>query len=188
MASWERYSWVDEATEATIAVVGRDCSNAGELLRVLGPVDARRDMSFADALRVQDELIADGTFHDRGVFQAAAFPGGGREWWGIVEPNGFWLSLEPALLKVAGIDEAASFFRNVNAVMSLVRVNRGRTLESFDPLLDLEDVPDQGRDLPFGERPGAASLALIERWTGIVVAEDWFRGAKPTFVVEVPEG
>jgi Family of unknown function (DUF6461) len=188
MAAWERHGWVDEATEATIAVVGRDCPNERELLRALGPVDARGDLSFDDALRLQAELIEDGTFHERAVFQAAALPGGGRQWWVIVEPNGFRLSMDGGLLTVAGTDEAASFFWNVNAVMSLLRVNGGRTLADFDPLLDVDYVPEHGRDLPFGERPGAASLALIERWTGVVVGEDWFAATKPTFVVHVPEG
>lgn len=29
-----------------------------------------------------------------------------------------------------------------------------------------------------------ATLALLERWTGVTIAEGWFGARKPTFVVE----
>ena len=53
-----------------------------------------------------------------------------------------------------------------------------------DPLLD--DPPNNGRDLPFATAPRAASLALIQRWTGVQITEQWYLSAKPTYIVDCP--
>jgi hypothetical protein len=77
-----------------------------------------------------------------------------------------------------------SFFWNVNAVMSVLKVERGSVVTSFDPLLDVERARQHAADLPFDDNPSAATFALIERWSGITITEAWFDGAKPTFVVQ----
>jgi hypothetical protein len=94
--------------------------------------------------------------------------------------------LEAHLLAIAEGGAGVSFFWNVNAVMSLLRVDSGGVVASFDPLLDLEEAARHASDLPFDDHPTAAALALVERWTGISISEAWFAGTKPTFVVRTP--
>jgi hypothetical protein len=55
--------------------------------------------------------------------------------------------------------------------MSLLRVERGSVVATFDPLLDVEQARRHAADLPFGDHPSAAAFALIERWTGITITE-----------------
>jgi hypothetical protein len=101
-----------------------------------------------------------------------------------VEPNGFRTSFDTRLLALAEQGPAVSFFWNVNAVMSLLRVERGSVVTTFDPLLDVEQARQHAVDLPFADNPSAAAFALIERWTGITITEAWFVDRKPTFVVQ----
>jgi hypothetical protein len=126
----------------------------------------------------------DGTFEDRAVLQVDRLSGTSGEWWGLVEPNGFRTSYDAGLLALADDGPAVSFFWNVNAVMSLLRVERGSVVTTFDPLLDIERAKQDAGDLPFEEHPSAAAFALIERWTGITITETWFVSTKPTFVVQ----
>jgi hypothetical protein len=90
-------------------------------------------------------------------------------------------------MALAADSPAVSFFWNVNAVMSLLTVEDGSVLATFDPLLDDEDASQYAGDLPFREyHPGAAAFALIDRWTGVAITEARFAGAKPTLVVQTP--
>ena len=58
---------------------------------------------------------------------------------------------------------------------------------AFDPATQVDAVPEEGLGLPFGcQAPRAASLALIERWTGVTISRDWFYGPKPTWLVTSP--
>ena len=141
-------------------------------------------MSFIEALDLQGMLYDAGTFDSHAVFQVEALPGTVGEWWAAIEPNGFRASDAQKLKALAAGGAAASFFCNVNAVMQLIRVDRGAVIIAFDPLLELDAVPEQGRDLPFGESPRSSAMALLERWTGVTITEDWFIARKPTFVVE----
>jgi hypothetical protein len=68
--------------------------------------------------------------------------------------------------------------------MSLIRVDGGAVVVEFDPLLEPDEAPEEGQDLPFDDFPRASALALLERWTGVTIAEGWFGARKPTFVVE----
>jgi hypothetical protein len=68
--------------------------------------------------------------------------------------------------------------------MSLLRVERGSVVTTFDPLLDVEQARRHVGDLPFDDDPSGAAFALIERWTGITTTETWFVHTKPTFVVQ----
>jgi uncharacterized protein DUF6461 len=83
------YAWADEATEATVALVADGPASAEELLERLGPVEARGEMTFDDALELQGTFYDDGTSEERAVVQADRLPGEGGEWWATVEPNGF---------------------------------------------------------------------------------------------------
>jgi len=187
MDDWQRFSWADGATEATVAVVADGASEPRDLLRRLGPTDDAGPMTFDAALELQGSFYDDHTFDDRAVFQVDRLRGRHGHRWGLVEPNGFRASFEDRLLKLARGGHAVSFFWNVNAVMSLLRVQDGGVVTSFDPLLDVEQAREEGADLPFGdEHPRAAALALVERWTGVTITEAWFVGAKRTFVVETP--
>jgi hypothetical protein len=187
LATWRDFLWADEATEATVTIVVGHDGDPKTLLRRLGPAEDAGPMTFADALELQGSFYDDGTFDERAVFQVDRLVPSRRECWGLVEPNGFRLSLEALLLTLAQERLATSFFWNINALMSLVRVEHGKLLSMFDPLVDVEQAKEQADDLPFGvHHARAASFALIERWTGVVITEPWFLGAKPTFVVQTP--
>ena len=153
------------------------------LLQRLGPTQDAGSLTFGAALDLQGSFYDDGTFDDRAVFQIDRLSGTHGVWWGLVEPNGFRMSFGSRLLALADNGPAVSFFWNVNAVMSLLSVERGSVATTFDPLLDVEQARQHAADLPFGEHPAAAAFALIERWTGVTVTEAWFVGSKPTFVV-----
>jgi hypothetical protein len=187
VSAWQQFLWADAATEATVAVVDSDEIHAAAFLGRLGGVEDAGPLRFAAALELQGSFYDDGTEDERAVFQidrVEATRGGS---WALVEPNGFRLSVDRPLLSLAGDRLAASFFWNINAVMSLLRVEGGRVAATFDPLIDVEDGKRHAADLPFGEaHPRVVAFALIERWTGMFIAEDWFVGKKPTFVVHTP--
>lgn len=186
MREWQTYSWADDATEATIAVVGAtDVGEAQELLRPLGPTDEGRPMDFEAALDLQGSFYEDDTFDQRAVLQVDRVDDS-RGWWGVVEPNGFRASDERHLLALARGGHAVSFFWNVNAVMSLLRVDNGAVVARFDPLIEVVEAAQHAPDLPFEDHPRAASFALISRWTGVTITERWVTAAKPTFVVQTP--
>jgi hypothetical protein len=181
----QAYAWADEATEATISLVAAPVSSAEALLGALGAVETAGNLSFADALDLQGTLYDDGLDDQRAVFQVGR-PQGEGAWWGLVEPNGFRASDEQTLLALANRGTAVSYFWNVNAVMAVTRVLEGEVVARFDPLLDFGAIPDGGAVLPFESQPRAASLALLEMWTGVSVTESWFLATKPTFIVAAP--
>jgi hypothetical protein len=69
-----------------------------------------------------------------------------------------------------------SAYRNVNAVMQVLHASGGGTVRTFDPLLyePAGALPEEA-GLPFGHpgRPAAASLALIERLTSVLLTREW---------------
>jgi len=184
MGEWERFLWAEDATEATVAIVADGASDAATLLQRLGPTEEAGLMTFDGALDLQGSFYDDGTFDARAVFQVDRLSGTHGERWGLVEPNGFRTSFETRLLTLAANGRAVSFFWNVNAVMSLLRVERGSVAMVFDPLLYVEQARQQAADLPFDVHSSASAFAMIERWTGIAVTAAWFEGSKPTFVVQ----
>jgi hypothetical protein len=181
------YAWAQHAPEATVAAVADGPGGAQEVLARVGPVQLYGELSLDGALELQGGLYDDGTFEERAVFQISRLPGsGGSDWWVTLEPNGWRASIDQALCQLAAGHAAASFFWNVNAVMLLTRVEGGRITSRFDPLVPAGAAPEEGRDLPFREQPMAAALTLLERWTGVVITEQWFLGIKPTFMVDTP--
>lgn len=177
-----RFAWAERAGEATVALV-EGPATVHELLERLGPVEAPGVRSFDEALDMQSALYRAGTFDRLAVIQADALPGAGGEWWALVEPNGYRASEAGTLEALAAGGAAASFFWNVNDVMRLIRVDRGAVIVEFDPLLELDEVPEEGRDLPFHDAPLSSAMALLERWTGVTITQEWFGAPKPTYVV-----
>src|SRR4051812_19103544 len=155
MGEWERFLWAEDATEATVAIVADGASDAATLLQRLGPTEEAGLMTFDGALDLQGSFYDDGTFDARGVFQVDRLSGTHGERWGLVEPNGFRTSFETRLLTLAANGRAVSFFWNVNAVMSLLRVERGSVAMVCDSLLDVEQARQHAADLPFDVHPSA---------------------------------
>jgi len=172
---------------ATVAVVTDEAPSSADLLGRLGRVDARGELTFAEADELQTSLYAEGDSERRAVIQVGRLPGVGGAAWVLVEPNGFRCSIDWTLLKLAGVADGASVQWNVNADGHVLKVTRGRVVANFDPLLDVDRVPPEGRDLPFGvEEPTLASMSLLQLWTGVDITGEWFRDPKDTFIVDTP--
>ena len=176
--------WLGRVLAATVAVVDDRRTNAEDLLRHLGRVERVGALTFDEAMDLQGSLYEDGTSESRAVFQLHGVTGRDGPWWALVEPNGYRLSLNENLLALAGASEAVSVFWNADADNRVLRVKDGRILSVFDPVIDADRLPADGRDLPFDTDPRAAALALLERWTSVAVGQVWFTTAVITFVVE----
>jgi Family of unknown function (DUF6461) len=183
VSSSAAYRWIEETTESTLALFSVTARSASELLAPLGSLEPRGSLTYAAALELQGSFYDDGTFDRRAVIQAERLVGSAEAHWVTVEPNGF--QADRHLTEIAGDAAAASLFWNVNAVMRLKRAESGRAVVDFDPLIDRERIPPEATDLPFESTPMAASMALIERWTGVRIEQRWFLAAKPTFVVNL---
>ena len=70
--------------------------------------------------------------------------------------------------------------------MRVLKVDQDAVIAEFDPLIDVENVPEEGKDLPFETMPRSASIALLYRWTGVKVTHRWFEASKPTLIVQAP--
>jgi hypothetical protein len=112
------------------------------------------------------------------------------------EPNG-WHGVESELaVRLSRSGRYAAYFWNVNAVMEFVFAEAGQVRRDFDPLLydrdrERERAMPEELDLPFpaGDEqpltPGRASLAPIERLTGVEIARSWLLDeAHPTYRVD----
>jgi hypothetical protein len=152
---------------------------------MLGAVTDCGPMSFVDALAIQGSFYADGTDAQRAVFQIDRLPGDHGDWWATVEPNGYRMSFASNLQTIAA-GLGVAFFWNVNAVMRLLKVEHRAVVAEFDPLLDIDQVPDQGQDLPFETMPHSSSMTLLHRWTGVKITQQWFDGSKATLIIDAP--
>lgn len=178
--------WVHEIMAATVAVGCDVPSDTGALIARLGPATDCGRLTYWEAMENQGRLYNDGSFETRAVVQAGYLPGNGDEWWALLEPNGFRASDGEALRALSGRGIATAFYWNVNSVMALLKVADDQVTK-FNPLLEPEKAPEEGHDLPFGNRnPYAAALALIKRWTGVAIERDWVLAEKDTFLVERP--
>jgi hypothetical protein len=178
-------AWAEQATEATVALVAGRADTAAGTLAVLGAVTNCESMSFNDALELQGSFYEDGTDAVQAVFQIDRLPGHEGDWWATVEPNGFRMSFASNLQAVAA-GLGVAFFWNVNAVMRVLKVDHGAVIAEFDPLIDVDQVPEEGKDLPFETMPRSASMALLHRWTGVKITQRWFEASKPTLIVRAP--
>ena len=106
-----------------------------------------------------------------------------------VENNGWW-GVDADVVDAASRGATlASYYKNVNAVMTFVRAEDGMLLTMFDPLLD--DVPAElskaAEGLPFGvEHAQSSAFALLERLTGIGLDESWLLARHSRFDVPSP--
>jgi hypothetical protein len=112
----------------------------------------------------------------------------------IYEPNGWHGVDEELAVVLSQRGRYAAYYWNVNAVMRFVFAVDGHIQRDFDPLLydaDRERALPEELDLPFpsGDTesliPGQASLALIERLTGVVITRDWLLATPhPTYHID----
>jgi hypothetical protein len=158
------YDWVEELEAYCFtAVVGLD---PDELIRRLG-----------------------GSAQGTRTFDQCFWPANGPQWVQVgpvgdgvlvAEHNG-WRA-EEMIESLSRGARAASFFRNVQAVMRFVYAIDGVIVAEFDPLLDR--APRSGSDpgclasalddLPFGLFAAERSaLRLLERVTGVQIARSW---------------
>jgi hypothetical protein len=116
------------------------------------------------------------------------------------EPNG-WHGVESQVATVLSRSGCyAAYFWNVNSVMRFVFAEAGVIRRDFDPLFyDRHDERDRSlpeeSDLPFPSGddgpivPGRASLALIERLTGVEITRAWLLDTRhPTYRVDPAPG
>ena len=182
-----RYGWMGDGVDAaTVAVLGTPAATAQELLEFLGQAHWQGTMTLAEAVELSFTHFNDTTaMIEPAVVQAERLPGREGEWWVAIEPNGW--QLHEWLTELADGALGACLFWNINAFMQFAKTEAGELVHNFDPLLDMDAVPEEGRDLPFGTPGGvdAAAMALIERWTGVSITEAWFRGPKATFLVDL---
>jgi hypothetical protein len=183
--SWA--AWAEKATEATVALVAGLADTPAGALSTLGAVTDSGSMSLVDALELQGSFYDDGTESQRAVVQIDRLPGHGCDWWAIAEPNGFRMASASNLQAVAA-GLGVAFFWNVNAVMRVLKVVDGAVVAEFDPLIDVDQVPQEGKDLPFETMPRSASIALLHRWTGVKITRRWFEASKPTLILHAPIG
>ena len=100
------------------------------------------------------------------------------------EPNGWHGVGHELAAALSRSGRYAAYFWNVNALMQFVFAEAGEIKRDFDPLLYDNDgarekaLPEE-MDLPFPTSgagpltPGRASLALVERLTGIEISRQW---------------
>ena len=112
----------------------------------------------------------------------------------IYKPNG-WHGVDEEFASVLSQGgRYAAYYWNVNAVMRFVFAVNGHIQRDFDPLLydaDREQALPEELDLPFPSRstesliPGQASLALIERLTGVEITREWLLATPhPTYRID----
>lgn len=104
------------------------------------------------------------------------------------EHNGWQGVQEDVASRISRGGELASFYRNVNAVMTFVHAVDGVVLAMFDPLL--EDVPESllghVEGLDFAGSTEASAFVLLERLTGIGLREEWLVATHSRYDVPSP--
>jgi hypothetical protein len=183
----ERHQWADGLLAVGLAAVADAVGEPRDLLELLGVVHEHGEMGFWDAFELQGSLYETGAADARAVFQIDRVPGRDGIWWVLVEPNGFRTSLDHVLRRLAGRGTAVSLFWNANSDMRVQRIVAGELVATFDPVLDVDQVPTEGRDLPFGvSAPRLAGLELLERWADVRFTREWLEAPRQTFSVDVP--
>jgi hypothetical protein len=113
----------------------------------------------------------------------------------IYEPNGWHCVDDEFAVVLSQGGRYAAYYWNVNAVMRFVFAVDGHIERDFDPLLydgDREHALPEELDLPFpsGDTrqpliPSQASLALLERLTGVEVRREWLLNTQhPTYHID----
>jgi len=107
----------------------------------------------------------------------------------VFENNG-WRGVEehmPARLSAGG--RSASYYRSVNADMTLTVAADGQVVAAFDPLLDRvpPELAELARGLDFGPHDCTASaLALVVRCSGVQIDSWWLDATHVRYEVAPP--
>ena len=186
---WSKYAWLDEPSLNDDLVAG--CvgvipgGDAPYVRRCLG-VEKRpsRQATVHEAWTLSESDFGNDLIQVSSIGDAVV----------IYEPNG-WHGVDEELAVVLSKGgRYAAYYWNVNAVMRFVFAVDGHIERGFDPLLyeaDRERALAEELDLPFAAGdtesliPGQASLALIERLTGLEITREWLLATPhPTYQID----
>lgn len=186
---WSKYAWLDEPSPNDDLMAG--------CLGVVPGVDAAW---VKRCLGVEERSCRQATVHEAWKLSESDF---GNDLIQITsigdavvtyEPNGWHGVDEELAVALSERGRYAAYFWNVNAVMRFVFAVAGHIRRDFDPLLydgDPEQALSEELDLPFPSgdpdslTPGQASLALIERLTGVEITMEWLLDAPhPTYRID----
>ena len=188
---WIKYAWLDEddATDDLMpGCVGVAIGPNEVMVRQLLAIDegSRRDATVHEAWQMSESDSGNDVVQVAAIGKAVV----------TFEPNG-WHGVEPKrAVALSRSGRYVAYFWNVNAVTRLVFALAGVIQRDFDPLLydsngERERALPEEVDLPFpaGDEgpltPGRASLALIERLTGVEITRAWLLDEPhPTYRVD----
>ena len=175
---WSKYAWRDEELNDDLmsgclgVVVGVEEAKVRELLAV--DEGSRRNATVHDAWRLSESDFGNDLVQISSIGHAIV----------TFEPNG-WHGVGYELAAALSRNgRYAAYFWNVNALMQFVFAEAGEVKRDFDPLLYDNDgargegpARRDGSPIPPSDggplTPGRASLALIERLTGIETTREW---------------
>jgi hypothetical protein len=176
---WNKYAWLDEesASDDLMAgclgvAIGTDETTVRQQLRV--DEGSQRNATVHEAWQMSESDFGNDLVQIASLGQAVV----------TFEPNG-WHGVESDL--ATALSESGryvAYFWSVNAVMQFLFAEAGVVQRTFDPLLydsdgERERALSQEVGLPFPASddgaltPGRASLALIERLTGVEITQAW---------------
>ena len=134
----------------------------------------------------------DAALDDPGFFYVQVFEH--QEHVVALENNG-WSGTVPEIARRASLD-GATFFSvhwNVNGLFRITEAQNGKVIASFDPMRVAADdpgdlVPPWAVAVPFEVgKLRATSLAVAERWTGVVFDQAWFATKLSTYRIPDPD-
>jgi len=188
--SWSKYAWLDGPSSNDDLMAG--CLgvipgvDAAWVRRSLGVEEGScRQATVSEAWKLSESDFGNDHIQITAIGDAVV----------TYEPNG-WHGVDEAFAVVLSQrGRYAAYFWNVNAVMRFVFAVAGHIQRDFDPLLydgDREHALPEELDLPFPSagatdplRPGQASLALIERLTGVEITRAWLLDTPhPTYRID----
>ncbi len=186
---WSKYAWLDEPSLNNDLMAG--CvgvvpgGDPASVRRCLG-VETRpsRQATVHEAWELSESDFGNDLIQVSSIGDAVV----------IYEPNG-WHGVDDELaVALSQEGRYAAYCWNVNAVMRFVFAVDGQIKRDFDPLLydaDRERALPEELDLPFpsggtdSSIPGQASLALIERLTGVEITRKWLLATPhPTYLID----
>jgi hypothetical protein len=187
--TWSKYGWLDAdaSDDLTAGCIGVVIGSDGAAVRrVLGTDEEPiADATVGEASRLSQSDFGNDLVQIAALGEAVV----------TFEPNG-WHGVDhqvAAALSAGG--RYASYFWNVNAVKEFIFAEAGAIRRNFDPLLYDNDrqrehaLPEE-LDLPFPSEgrpltPATASLALIERLTGVEITREWLlEGRRSTYRID----
>jgi hypothetical protein len=187
---WIKYAWFDEEGVDDLAAgcVGVALGvNEATVRHELGVDEAsRRDATVSEAWRISESEFGNDVIQVASIGAAVI----------TFEPNGWHGIDSQVVIELSRSGRYAAYFWNVNSDMQFVFAEGGVIRRDFDPLLYDSDrsLPEES-DLPFPSGaggsvvPGRASLALIERLTGVEITRAWLLDTRhATYLVDPAPG